>query len=595
MSRPMDDAPQDLTRSFDLALSPAEALTYLRRRLPDTSAESGLARIHRPTPTGFFLVPGERRGRRSDESLPAIRVTFTAHDGGARVVAAWAGLVETGIPSHVFLALLLPGLFVGLFVGPAIVPALLLFVARVGAAAYHRRAYERERGTHFADLIAALETALRPLPRAGAPTATADTTPRAIRPARQPGTVEVTLAGLVHALTEAAPGQAPPAHLVQLDPDAAALARYFDHALIVILRHDPARATAEQLDARLAAVLGSERPDVLAGLSTGPVLAAILGDVDAAAVAAAPTFSRTLGRPVQWCVIATDGLVEPPAPDVLRHAAMAARRLATPDPGTLAARERHGEDRVGAAGAEHLFGQATNQVLRAPATLGLGLVLLAISVLQSVWLGRQSADDLLRMGGMEETRALAGEWWRLLSSGLVHLDPGHLGGNLSMLFICYFAELAIGPARYLVLFTASVLAGSLLAAAASPPNTVIVGASSGIFGLASALLVLTWREPRLLPGRHGARLKRTFLALLGLNLLLSLLPGISLSGHLGGALAGAFLAGSGALTWRQPRAWMDERPDPGVTWLVRGLALACLLASAVALALAWAHGRPWAP
>ncbi len=137
------------------------------------------------------------------------------------------------------------------------------------------------------------------------------------------------------------------------------------------------------------------------------------------------------------------------------------------------------------------------------------------------------------------------------------------------------------------------LAGSLLAAAASPAGTVIVGASGGIFGLATALLVLTWRDPRLLPGRHGARLRRACLGLLGLNLLVSLLPGVSLAGHVGGALMGAVLAGSGALTWRQPRAWMDERPDPGVAWFVRGLAGACVLVSALALALAWAHGQPW--
>lgn len=590
----MNDIPSAPSRSFHLTVAPAEALAYLRRRLPDVSATEAVVRIYRPIATGFYLIPGGRPTRSLYESVPAVRVTLTPWGGdGSRVEVAWAGTVEIWLLAYVFILTLLGvqalmggGWFLAVWLG--------VVVLALGARAYGRRVDERERDTHFTLLVHSLDMALRPLLRADVPlAATTEATPTAIRPLRQPGTVEVTLAGLVGALTEAPPGQEPPAHLLQLDPDAAALALNVGNALLVLLRHDPARATGEQLDARLAAVLRGERPEVLAGLSTGPVLAAILGDVGAAAVAAAPTFSRSLERPVRWCVVATDGLVErtaEPAPDVIRQAAMAARRSAAPDPEVLAALERRGEDHVGAAGAEQLFGQATEHLRRTPATLLLAAALVVIFALQSAWILRPpGAADLLRMGGMEAH----GEWWRVLASGLVHAHGKHFFGNLSVMFVCYFTELAIGSSRYLVLFTASVVASSLLAAAMSPVGTVIVGASGGIFGLAAALLVLTWREPRLLPGRHRTQLRRAFLWLLGLNLLLSLSPGVSLAGHLGGALMGAVLAGSGALTWGQPRAWMDERPNPGVTWLVRGLAGACVLASALSLALAWSHGRPW--
>ena len=244
-----------------------------------------------------------------------------------------------------------------------------LIALLLGARARTRRVHERERDAHFTQLVHSLDMVLRPLIRAGVrPAVTTEATPTAIRPLRQAGTVEVTLAGLVGALTVATPGQEPPAHLLQLDPDAAALALNAGNSLVVLLRHDAARASAESLDARLAAVLRGERRDVLAGLSTGPVLAAILGDVGASAVATAPAFSRALARPVRWCVVATDGLVErtpEPAPDVLRHAAMTARLRAAPAPEALAALERRGEDHVGAAGAEHLFGHATDHLRRA--------------------------------------------------------------------------------------------------------------------------------------------------------------------------------------------------------------------------------------
>jgi membrane associated rhomboid family serine protease len=197
------------------------------------------------------------------------------------------------------------------------------------------------------------------------------------------------------------------------------------------------------------------------------------------------------------------------------------------------------------------------------------------------------------MGGMRGEDLALGEWWRLFSSGFVHAGSRHLFGNLQTLAICYFAEVVLGSSRFVVLFTLSVLGGSIAAALATPPTVVVVGASGGIFGLAAAILLLTFREPRLLPVEHVERLRRGFMLLLGINLALSLAPGVSLSGHLGGALVGAALVGTRAITFGQTRIWRDELPRPGVVRLYRIAAAICALILAASVALALAHGRPW--
>lgn len=95
-------------------------------------------------------------------------------------------------------------------------------------------------------------------------------------------------------------------------------------------------------------------------------------------------------------------------------------------------------------------------------------------------------------------------------------------------------ERMLGKVRFLTLYLASGLAGSLGVMFWAPHDTFVVGASGAIFGLMGAFLVIQRKL-----GGETAQL----LVLVGINLVIGFLPGMSISwqAHLGGLLGGALL------------------------------------------------------
>lgn len=133
----------------------------------------------------------------------------------------------------------------------------------------------------------------------------------------------------------------------------------------------------------------------------------------------------------------------------------------------------------------------------------------------------------------------AGEWWRLLTGGFLHGGLLHLAAN------AYFGwvigsrlERIVGPGRLLAITLAALLGSSLLVVAG---GAAAVGFSGVLYGWLASWLAfhLTTRFPEL---RFDRLQWRSFLQILGANLLLSLLPGISFLGHFGGFVAGFALA-----------------------------------------------------
>jgi membrane associated rhomboid family serine protease len=125
-----------------------------------------------------------------------------------------------------------------------------------------------------------------------------------------------------------------------------------------------------------------------------------------------------------------------------------------------------------------------------------------------------------------------GEWWRLLTAAFLHYGPIHLGMNmLAVWWIGRPLEDALGPARYLLLYLVSGLAGSAGALIANP-TAVTVGASGAIFGILGAAIVLERQRTYVLGG--------SAITLLVLNLAFTFaVPGVSIGGHLGGLAGGA--------------------------------------------------------
>jgi membrane associated rhomboid family serine protease len=129
-----------------------------------------------------------------------------------------------------------------------------------------------------------------------------------------------------------------------------------------------------------------------------------------------------------------------------------------------------------------------------------------------------------------------GEWYRLVTSGFLHASFMHIGFNMLILFFLgRLLEPALGTPRFVALYFASLLAGSL-GALLFDPNALTLGASGAVFGLAGATFVIArGRGLDALAGQIG------FLILF--NLFFSLVSvRISLGGHLGGLIGGTISA-----------------------------------------------------
>lgn len=129
-----------------------------------------------------------------------------------------------------------------------------------------------------------------------------------------------------------------------------------------------------------------------------------------------------------------------------------------------------------------------------------------------------------------------GEWYRLLTSGFLHASLVHIGFNMFALFILgRLLEPAIGTPRFVVLYFASLFAGSFGALLLSP-DAVTVGASGAVFGLFGAAFVIARGR-----GLDAIASQLGFLLLINLALTFGY-PGISIGGHLGGLAAGLLCA-----------------------------------------------------
>jgi membrane associated rhomboid family serine protease len=127
------------------------------------------------------------------------------------------------------------------------------------------------------------------------------------------------------------------------------------------------------------------------------------------------------------------------------------------------------------------------------------------------------------------------EYYRLVTSGFLHAGVTHILFNMVALYFTGPAlERALGHARFIGLYTLSLLGGSVLVYLLTPVQTPTLGASGAIFGLFGATFVLARKldfDVRGIVGLIVINLAITFIA-----------PGISWQGHVGGLLTGAAVA-----------------------------------------------------
>lgn len=196
------------------------------------------------------------------------------------------------------------------------------------------------------------------------------------------------------------------------------------------------------------------------------------------------------------------------------------------------------------------------------------------------------AQRLHELGALRGLDVAGGEPWRLLTYSVLHSGLVHLLFNTMMLvWLGPMLERAYGWWRFLAIYAAGALGGSVLFCLLGDPRSLCVGGSGALFGMMGAAVVRNMRA-----GRHMFSFldhdgPRQLIGLIVTNLVLGMLvPGVSNTAHVGGLLGGfavTFLVldrGRGAA----PRAlglavaalciaatWYSIRPVARWDWLLR--------------------------
>jgi len=217
----------------------------------------------------------------------------------------------------------------------------------------------------------------------------------------------------------------------------------------------------------------------------------------------------------------------------------------------------------------------------------LAILLFAASCVALFGLERAVGFGVFEVGYFSLPLVRDGDFFRLVTSPLIHAGPAHLLQNLVFLLpLGLLLERAIGTARTACALLAAAAGGQGLAGLVSPSS--MIGSSAVLFGLAGALLWVDINRAREIPA--PARLPRLWLVVLVVFLALDLVPlpaadplgpARSVAAHVGG-LVGGLVA---ALLVSRPRL----RPASGARWpalaggLVGGLSLLSLAQAGLAL------------
>jgi membrane associated rhomboid family serine protease len=187
---------------------------------------------------------------------------------------------------------------------------------------------------------------------------------------------------------------------------------------------------------------------------------------------------------------------------------------------------------------------AGGRPLVVPTLIAVNVLVYALTAVQAGNPMYNSMSRLFRELSLVPALVHDGEWWRVLTSGFLHIGPIHLVLNMLALWMLgRDLETVLGRGRFLTLYLVSMLGGAAAVMLFSPADQAVAGASGAVFGLMGALVVVL--------RRLRAPLGQVF-GIIGINVIFSFtIAGISWEGHLGGLVVGA--AATAALVYAPAR------------------------------------------
>lgn len=164
--------------------------------------------------------------------------------------------------------------------------------------------------------------------------------------------------------------------------------------------------------------------------------------------------------------------------------------------------------------------------------IGVNVLVFLMTAIQAKSGTDMSGSKIFLDGTLSPSLVASGQWWRLLTSGFLHLSVIHIGLNMVSLYVLGVAlERMLGRVRFLAVYLLALLGGSASVMLFTEPLSSAAGASGAIFGLMGGLVVVFRRF------RFDLR---QLLIVLAINLYISFqVSGISWQAHLGGLFIGA--------------------------------------------------------
>jgi rhomboid protease GluP len=149
-----------------------------------------------------------------------------------------------------------------------------------------------------------------------------------------------------------------------------------------------------------------------------------------------------------------------------------------------------------------------------------------------------TAQSVLPLGGNFGPRTLDGEWWRLGTAMFLHFGVLHIGLNMLCLWQGRIVEKMFGHGAFATLYVVAGLVGGI-ASLLRGSNGVSAGASGAVFGVYGAFAgFLVVRRSTIDPA-VWSKTARSIGVFVLMNLAFGLsVPGIDMSAHIGGIVAG---------------------------------------------------------
>ena len=175
-------------------------------------------------------------------------------------------------------------------------------------------------------------------------------------------------------------------------------------------------------------------------------------------------------------------------------------------------------------------------------TYGLLAITVIVFLMEVLAGGSENTLVLLNFGARYNLLIQQGQWWRFITPMFLHIGLMHIVVNaVSLYYLGVMTESIFGHWRFLTIYLVSGITGNI-ASFVFNPNSLSAGASTAIFGLLGAFLLLgdAFRDNLAI-----RQLSRQYLFLVAFNLIFNLFsPGIDISGHIGGLVGGFLIAGA---------------------------------------------------